>query len=176
MFVRDPVANASGTLGYATSTVTPDARAFEIAIDEIDVPADARAVNSDHVALLAKSIEVNGLQPGGLIVVQWAPAGHAKRAVLVAGRHRLEAFRLLGCSVVPCFIFNGSPEEAALWRNCENAVHLELPPLQRARAIAALVEAAERGRNAQVSVGGRGNKGGVSAVARALGISRASPA
>ena len=73
---RDSVANSSGDLGYIGSEVTPDVTAWEIKIDEIDVPADARPLNEDHVALLVKSIKANGLQPGGLIGVRWAPSGH----------------------------------------------------------------------------------------------------
>jgi hypothetical protein len=60
-------------------------------------------------------------------------------------------------------------------RRGSSAVGVPLPDavgLERAKAVAVLLEAVnKRGQDAQVSAGGRGNKGGISEVARDLGVS-----
>jgi ParB-like chromosome segregation protein Spo0J len=168
-----PEPYGSGTLRYVTSEVTPEAQIIEIGIDDIHVPADMRAVDDVVVERLVESIEAIGLQAQGLLSVRWAPLGSAQRTILIAGRHRLEAFRRLGWSVVPAALFDGSEEEAELWRIAENLCRSELSALERADQIARWMSIRkEKGAQvAQVS-GGRGNRGGLSAAAVELGIGR----
>jgi len=107
-------------------------------------------------------------EPPGII--RQCRSTSARRAILVAGGHRLEAFRRLGWARIPCIIFDGTAAEAKLWRIAENLMRLELTALERADAIAAWV--GERAHLAQVSSGGQGHKGGISAAARELGVDR----
>jgi ParB-like chromosome segregation protein Spo0J len=152
------------------ATITPDVSVSELDFDDIFVPKDMRPVDAAAVDQLVDSINTLGLQGGGLIYVRWAPAASAQRAILVAGRHRFEAFRRLGWARIPCIIFDGTAVEAKLWRIAENLMRLELTALERADAIAAW--AGERAHLAQVSSGGKGHKGGISAAARELGVDR----
>jgi ParB family transcriptional regulator, chromosome partitioning protein len=108
----------TGSLGYeGTDITTPRAMIIEIAIDDIDVPEKMRSIDEDTVQRIIESINEIGLQVQG----EWNPAGSPRRASLVAGRHRLEAFRLLGWSTVPAAIFDGSANEAELEKPAEFA-------------------------------------------------------
>ena len=56
----------TGGIGWAgLATVTPDARIFEVAIDDIFVPSDMRAVDEETVSRIAESVREIGLQPRG---------------------------------------------------------------------------------------------------------------
>ena len=105
-----------------------------------------------------------------MITVQWAPPGELQRAILVTGRHRLEAFRRLGWAKAPAAIFNGNDDEARLWQLAENLARNDLTALERAEQLNEFL--ARKGvQDGQVS-GGRGHTGGISAAARELGTSR----
>jgi ParB/RepB/Spo0J family partition protein len=162
------------SLGYeGLAITTPSATIIEIAIDDIDVPQEMRTIDDDTVQRIIESISEIGLQAQGVITVEWNPAGSPRRASLVAGRHRLEAFRLMGWSTVPAAIFDGSANEAELWRISENLDRKELTALERADQIKRWIQLRnEKGAQlAQVS-GGRGHRGGISAAATDLGIDR----
>jgi ParB-like chromosome segregation protein Spo0J len=134
-----------------------------------------RTIDQDTVQRIIESISEIGLQAQGVITVEWNPAGSPRRASLVAGRHRLEAFRLLGWSTVPAAIFDGSANEAELWWISENLHRKELTALERADQIDRWIQLRdEKGAQlAQVS-GGRGHRGGISAAATELGVDRRS--
>jgi ParB family chromosome partitioning protein len=148
-------------------------RIFEIAIDDVFVPDDMRPVDEETVSRIVESIETLGLQSQGILTVEWNPVGDPHRATLIAGRHRLEAFRRLGWATVLAVIFEGSAAEAELWRIAENLCRKELSILDRAEEIARWIElrGEKPAQDARVS-GGRGHKGGISAAARELNIDR----
>ncbi len=155
------------------TTNTPEALILEIGIDEIVVPQGMRPTDEGTVSRIVESITEIGLQAQGIVTVEWAPVGSAQPAILVSGRHRLEAFRRLGWRTVPCAVFDGPADEAELWRISENLHRKELTALERADAIARWMRlrAEKDAQGAQVS-GGRGHRGGISAAADELGIDR----
>jgi ParB-like chromosome segregation protein Spo0J len=155
------------------STTTPDASVFEIAIDDVFVPSEMRAIDEDAITRIVESIQEIGLQAQGVITVEWNPPGGKHRATLFAGRHRLEAFRRLGWEMIPTVVFDGSAAEAERWRIAENLCRKELTALERAEHLARWLQlrAEKPAHLAQVS-GGRGHKGGISAAAEELGVDR----
>jgi len=58
-----------------------------------------------------------------------------KKAVLVAGLHRLVAMKELGERSIPCFEHNREENESYLWQRSENLYRAELRVLERAEAI-----------------------------------------
>jgi len=169
---------STGHLGYeGLATTTPDAKIIEIAIDDIAVPAEMHQVDEDIVFRIVNSINEIGLQAQGVITVKWLPIGSACRATLVVGRHRLEAFRRLGWSMVPATIFDGNSADAELWRINENLARKELTALERAeqidRAVRLIDEKRKGAQFAQPVVGGQQPVDkGISLAARELGIDR----
>ena len=115
---------------------TPAAKIVEIAIDDIDVPEMMRPIDEETVERIVDSIRAIGIQAQGVISIEWNPSDSARRASLVAGCHRLEAFRRLGWAMVPAAIFDGTSAEAELWRIGENLCRKELSALERAEQIA----------------------------------------
>ena len=139
-----------------------------LAFDQIDFPANARPTNAADVVALVSSIRTIGLQVP-LTVVE-----RAGRYLLIAGRHRLEALRVIGEERVPVRVVDFDDIEARLWAISENLHRNELNALQRAEQIAEWIKLTEE-KLAQVdpvSAGGRGNTGGVRAAARELGVDR----
>ena len=78
-------------------------------LDEIEIQQRARPYNATEVVALKASIQAIGLQTP-LTVVE-----RDGRYVLVAGRHRLEALRLLKAERVPVRIVAFDDIEARLW-------------------------------------------------------------
>ena len=100
---------------------------LELPLTSIEVGTDrARDLDPAWAEGLAGSIEVQGLmQP---IVVRPIDGGY----VLVAGCHRLEAFRLLGRETIPAVLSEaGSADEAKLAEVMENLARNELIALDR---------------------------------------------
>ena len=91
-------------------------------------PNRMRALRPEKVAEIAESIQAQGLlQP---IVVR--PRGRSS-FWLVAGRHRLEAFRELGLDRIPAVIRDGLDADAALLAEIdENLIRADLSPAERA--------------------------------------------
>ena len=163
-----------------------------IALEEIDVPSSARPHNATDVVALAGSIREIGLQTL-LSVVE-----RDGRYVLIAGRHRLEALRLIGVGKAPCRIVDMTEIEARLWTISENLCRTELRQVERSAQVAEyarLIEERGATRSAPAHVetpestssqpaseikhvrvahvsGGRGHQGGISRVARDLRMSR----
>jgi ParB family transcriptional regulator, chromosome partitioning protein len=104
--------------------------ASEITIDRIEVAAGRRAIDPAVVNHLVKSIAAVGLQHP--ITVRQRDGGY----VLVAGAHRLEAFRKRGIERIPANVVDLNPLEAELLEIDENLVRNELSPAERAAAIA----------------------------------------
>jgi ParB-like chromosome segregation protein Spo0J len=95
-------------------------------IDSIRIGERHRALSEDAVARLVESINVNGLrQP---ISVRIGANGDT---VLVAGRHRLEAFKRLGKPEIDCIEVADDEIKAEMWEIAENLHRLDLTNDQR---------------------------------------------
>jgi ParB/RepB/Spo0J family partition protein len=108
----------------------------QLAVELIDVPANVRDLDTDHVAGLAASIAVQGvLVP---LVVRDAGGG---RYQLVAGFHRFAAVRQLGAAVIdtiPVVVRDAEHEDAD--RAVENLSRKQLRADEEARALKAMLE------------------------------------
>ena len=101
-----------------------------LGFDEIDFPTTSRAYNATDVSALANSIRAIGPDV----------AAHCRRArlLLIAGRHRLEALRVIGEERVPVRVVEMDDIEARLATTIseEPGTGLEIgPPLARAEQI-----------------------------------------
>jgi ParB-like chromosome segregation protein Spo0J len=96
--------------------------------------AKRRPLNDEGVAALKISIQAMGLRTP--IAVQWVqPADENKEpeTYLVAGAHRLEAFKQLGRKEIDCVYFDvGEEITARLWEISENLHRVDLEPVERA--------------------------------------------
>jgi len=101
-----------------------------LTFDQIDLPANARPTNATDVVALVSSIRTIGLQVP-LTVIE-----RDGRYLLIAGRHRLEALRVIGEERVPVRVADFDDIEARLWSISENLHRTELTALQRAEQIA----------------------------------------
>ncbi|WP_321362630.1 ParB N-terminal domain-containing protein [uncultured Celeribacter sp.] len=113
---------------------------LEIALDLIDIPDDrARALNMDWACGLADMIREQGL----IHPITVRPVG--ERYELVAGRHRIGAFEILGRVAIPARISNASnADEARLEEVMENLGRGELNALDRAQHLYELKQVWER--------------------------------
>jgi hypothetical protein len=107
----------------AITFVRPAKHAF-VTIDEIDHSHAIRPYNAPVVAELAQSIRAIGLQTPLTCVIRDG------RHILVTGRNRLEALRLVGAEQAPVRIVDFDDIEAQLWRLSENLHRAELTKLQ----------------------------------------------
>jgi len=101
-----------------------------LTFDQINFPANARPTNATDVGALVRSIRTIGLQVP-LTVIE-----RDGRYVLIAGRHRLEALRVIGEERVPARVVDFNDIEARLWTISENLHRTELSTLQRSEQIA----------------------------------------
>jgi hypothetical protein len=99
-------------------------------LDEIDIPETARPYNATDVASLKNSIAAIGLQTPISVIERDG------RYRLIAGRHRLQALRLLKAEKAPVRVVDMSDIEARLWAICENLHRTELTQVQRAAQVA----------------------------------------
>lgn len=144
-----------------------------IGLDEIYLSDNRRPVDMATVKRLAESIDKIGLRHP--ITVRRRGEGYA----LVAGRHRMEAFRYLKREHIPAIIATFSGVDARLWEIAENLHRKELTVQERSDHIAEWVrlteEKREQNKPAQlgpVSKVGRGNESGMNAASRELGLER----
>ena len=100
------------------------ARHTFVAIDEIDLSHTIRPYNAAVVAELAQSIRAIGLQTPLTCIVR------DDQHVLVSGRNRLEALRVIGCEQAPVRIVDFDDVDAQLWQLSENLHRAELTKLQ----------------------------------------------
>jgi ParB family transcriptional regulator, chromosome partitioning protein len=158
-----------------TDIVCPAKHAWAT-LDEIEIQQSARPYNATEVAALKASIHAIGLQTP-LTVVE-----RDGRYVLVAGRHRLEALRLLKAERVPARIVAFDDLEARLWTISENLHRNELTVTQRAEQIVEwirLTEARRQPSQVETAVLSDGRQSGrqhlpsgINAAARELGVSQ----
>lgn len=138
-----------------------------LALDEIEIADGRREINAAAVKRLADSIEQVGLRHP--ITVRRRGDGY----VLIAGRHRIEAFRKLGREHIPALIVSMTNDQARLWEIAENLHRADLTKLERDNNIAEWIKITERV-SAQVAQKPREGRpeGGLSAAARELGVDR----
>jgi ParB family chromosome partitioning protein len=91
---------------------------MKIKITDIIIPEGRRAIDPDKVAALAESIKIIG----GLI----HPITVGKDRTLIAGTHRIEAYKKLGFDEIECTEFDGERLEAELVEIDENLMRNEL--------------------------------------------------
>jgi ParB family chromosome partitioning protein len=104
---------------------------------EIDCPANARPTNAEKVGELVRSIRAIGLQSCPTVIRR------NDRYRLVAGRHRLEALRVLRPDEVAVRLVDLDDLEARLWTISENLHRQELTALQRADQVAEWIKLSE---------------------------------
>jgi hypothetical protein len=100
------------------------ARHVFLPIDEIDVSHAIRPYNAAVVAELAQSIRAIGLQTPLTCIVRDG------QHILVSGRNRLEALRVIGSEQAPVRIVDFDDVDAELWRLSENLHRAELTKLE----------------------------------------------
>jgi ParB/RepB/Spo0J family partition protein len=121
-------------------------------------------VNAAAVKRLADSIDKIGLRHP--ITVR----EKGDRYVLVAGRHRIEAYKKMDIEHIPATIVKMTNDDARLWEIAENLHRAELTKLERDDNIAEWIKITERV-SSQVGKKLEGRpEGGVNAAARELGI------
>ena len=116
-----------------------------IPIDEIDLSHTIRPYNAAVVSELAQSIRAIGLQTPLTCIVR-----HGQH-VLVSGRNRLEALRIIGCEEAPVRIVDFDDVDAQLWQLSENLHRAELTKLEYDKQIvryAELLKAKQAGETA----------------------------
>ena len=109
----------------------------DIEVDKVMVPEGHREVDETKVEALKEDIVSIGLT--NPISVRQAP-DDGTPTTLVAGRHRLEAFRRLGWQTIPAIVFDDDDLAAEQREITENLVRSSLTPAQEARATKRLKE------------------------------------
>jgi ParB family chromosome partitioning protein len=122
-------------------TLAPRARAAPkmamVQLDQIDFHDNARPTHADKVRELANSIRLLGLQSAPTVVERDG------RYRLVAGRHRVEALRIIGRDPINVRFVDFDDIEARLWSISENLHRNELNALQRAEQVSEWVRLTE---------------------------------
>ena len=100
-----------------------------IPLSLIDIPKNWRKVKKATIAEIAESVKVDGLlQPIGL-----RPTGDRFR--LVYGRHRLEAFKILGREAIPALALDLDDVAEASATDAENLFQQPLSPAERLQSL-----------------------------------------
>jgi ParB/RepB/Spo0J family partition protein len=112
----------------------------ELEISSIKINPRRRAVREKAVADLALSIEKIGLR---MPITVRTTKDH--KIVLVAGAHRIAAFKKLGRDKIDCYVLdeNEPEEKARLWEIAENLHQAELTALEKSEHIAEWVKLTE---------------------------------
>ncbi len=113
------------------STTIPDARRH-VALEQIRVPENVRALDESHVQALAGSISLQG------IIVPVVVREDGDGFELVAGFHRIAAARSLGLAEVPVVVRDVVTEDAD--RAVENITRKQLNPYEEAKAVRAMLD------------------------------------
>jgi ParB family transcriptional regulator, chromosome partitioning protein len=113
------------------STVTHET-GRQLALEQIRVPDNVRALSQAHVEALAGSIDLQGM----LVPVVVRPDGDAFE--LVAGFHRIAAARSLGLTEVPVVVRDAETEDTD--RAVENITRKQLNPYEEAKAVRAMLD------------------------------------
>ena len=113
------------------STITHEA-GRQVALEQIRVPDNVRALDDAHVQALAGSIALQGM----LVPVVVRNDGDGFE--LVAGFHRIAAARSLGLAEVPVVVRDAETEDAD--RAVENITRKQLNPYEEAKAVRAMLD------------------------------------
>src|ERR1700733_9272128 len=165
------------SLLMTTATISRSAKGLTLRLSQIEIPPTARPYNATAVVELSRSIAAIGLQSAPTVIEREG------RFVLVAGRHRLEALKMLHVESVLVRLVDFDDVEARMWTISENLFRAELTVGQRAEQVAEYANlAAEKrdvqsGQVAQIESKredsrGHRHEGGESLAARDLGITR----
>jgi ParB family transcriptional regulator, chromosome partitioning protein len=138
---------------------------FPIPVDDVVFGDGHREVNAAAVKRLADSIDKIGLRHP--ITVR----EKGDKYLLVAGRHRLEAYKKMDIEYIPATIVKMTNDDARLWEIAENLHRAELTKLERDDNIAEWIKITERISVQDEQKRGR-PEGGISAAARDLGVDR----
>ena len=103
-----------------SATVTRPAKGVTLRLDAIEIPSTTRPYNASSVVDLKQSIAAIGLQSAPTVIERDG------RYLLVAGRHRLEALKLLGVESVLVRVVDFDDVEARMWTISENLHRAEL--------------------------------------------------
>lgn len=136
-------------------------------IELITIPDRHRPVDMEAVKVLAASMEKIGLRTP--ITIR---SPNESECYLVAGRHRLEAAKLLGWEKIDCFIVDCTEDDAEMWEISENLHRAELSVIQRAEQIGRWVELSNKVAQVAPLPKGRGYEGGERKAARDLNLDR----
>jgi ParB family transcriptional regulator, chromosome partitioning protein len=142
---------------------------MSLSVDDIIIPEGRREAKPAEVKKLADSIKEIGLKHP--ITVR---RGRDNTYILVAGRHRLEAFRKLGEEFIPSLITSMSKAEARKWEISENLHRCDLTKIERAELLSEWITITQEEVSGQVvpkpgTMGGR-PESGIAAASRELGI------
>lgn len=138
-----------------------------ITISDIDIPNNRREVNAAAVKRLAQSIDQIGLRHP--ITVR----EKGDRYILVAGRHRIEAYKKMDIEHIPATIVKMTNDDARLWEIAENLHRAELTKLDRDDNIAEWIKITERISSQLETKTDRGRpESGINAAARELGVEK----
>jgi ParB-like chromosome segregation protein Spo0J len=97
-----------------TTPISRSAKGLTLRLSQIEIPPTARPYNATAVAELSRSIAAIGLQSAPTVIERDG------RFVLVAGRHRVEALKLLGVPTVLVRCVDFDDVEARMWTISEN--------------------------------------------------------
>jgi ParB/RepB/Spo0J family partition protein len=143
------------------------AQVKDIPIDQVLILAGRRLTVAEKVASMAESIDHSGL----IHPITVRETTHSTVFILVAGRHRLDAFRRLGRDRIPALVMPAATTEveARTAEIAENLHRAELTALQRNQQIAEWRELAKVRKNSAPS-NHQPNETGNRETARDLGI------
>src|SRR6202142_380505 len=165
------------SLLMTTATISRSAKGLTLRLSQIEIPPTARPYNATAVVELSRSIAAIGLQSAPTVIEREG------RFILVAGRHRIEALKMLHVESVLVRLVDFDDVEARMWTISENLFRAELTISQRAEQVAEdpkpgagkrRVPSAQVEQNETKREDGRGHRheGGDSLAARGLGITR----
>jgi ParB-like chromosome segregation protein Spo0J len=126
--------------------ISRSAKGVTLRLDAIQFPAKARPTNATAVVELSRSIRAIGLQSAPTVIERDGVY------ILVAGRHRLEALRVLGIESVLVRVVDFTDIEARLWAISENLHRVELTVTQRAEQVAQYADLSNQKREAEHEV------------------------
>jgi ParB/RepB/Spo0J family partition protein len=136
-------------------------------VNAIRIVGPRRRLDEKRLRELRASIAQIGLQTPITVRLK------GKKAVLVAGLHRLVAMKQLGEPSIPCYEHNEDESESYLWQRSENIYRAELRVLDRADAINEMRQAIQQKGGQVAPPGGRQPKDiGIKKAAKALGLTR----
>ena len=100
----------------------------DLCVDGITIPTTGRPYNATNVSTLVQSISTIGLQNPIIVGGRVEDGGAIYELRLISGRHRLEAYRILGRQLIPARI---DDTDERLWTIAENLHRTELSVVER---------------------------------------------